>query len=79
MKTVEQLIADELKRKAYRDLYNQRPEVKAKRAEYMKTRNAEQRAVFAAFKAGKLNFGPAGTRVDMSSGQVVDEPFADVQ
>lgn len=59
---IQQLVLADMKRKEYRDAYNQRPEVKAKRAEYMKKRNAEMRELMRLFKAGKLG----GTRVDMS-------------
>lgn len=76
MKTIQQLIADELKRKEYRNRYNQRPEVKARQAAYMKTRNQEMRAVFQAFKDGRLAAGPTGgTRVDMGTGDVVDAEY----
>lgn len=70
-KTYEQLMEQETKRKEYRDAYNKRPEVKAKRAAYMKERNQMGRELLRMFKAGDLQMAPTGgTRVDMGTGKV---------
>lgn len=52
------------KRREYRDEYNQRPEVKAKRAAYMKRRNAEIREMARLYREHM-----AGTRVDLTTGE----------